>query len=101
MRSTEVILSEQTFVGLEDVLKTYLEDVLKTSLEDVLKTSLEDVLKTYLEHYGKKQNTYWGYLYQTNLNVYLTNLYNKSILHKSISGNSKVNPNRTQASSLF
>ena len=64
---------------LEDVLKTCLEDVLKTCLEDVLKTCIEDVLKTCLEapwrNYGDKQNTYWGYLYLTNLNVYLTNQY--------------------------
>ena len=32
-----IILSQQTFVGLEDVLKTCLEDVLKTCLEDLLK----------------------------------------------------------------
>ena len=63
--------SQQTFVGLEDVLKTCSKHVLKTSstrlqrnnftssktswktkncyAEDVLKTCLEDVLKTYLE----------------------------------------------------
>ena len=38
--------TQQTFIGLEDVLKTCLEDVLKTCPEDVLKTYLEDVLKT-------------------------------------------------------
>ena len=32
------VATQQTFVGLEDVLKTCLEDVLKTCLEDVLKT---------------------------------------------------------------
>ena len=48
-----------------------LEDVLKTSC----KTSWRHVLKTSWIHYGDKQNTYWGYLYLTNLNVYLTNLY--------------------------
>ena len=64
---------------LEDVLKTCLEDVLKKCLEDVLNTCLEDVLKTVLKtswrHCGDKQNTYCGYLYIKNLNVYLTNLY--------------------------
>ena len=30
--------TQQTFIGLEDVLKTCPEDVLKTYLEDVLKT---------------------------------------------------------------
>ena len=51
-------------------------------LQDVFKTSwktkncyAEDVLKTSWRHYGDKQNTYWGYLYLTNLNVYLTNLH--------------------------
>ena len=29
---------------------------------------LEDIMEM-------KQNTYWGYLFLTNLNVYLTNLY--------------------------
>ena len=63
---------------LEDVLQKRLEDI----LQDVLKTSwktkncyAEDVLKTSWRHYGDKQNTYWGYRYLTNLNVYLTNLY--------------------------
>ena len=85
------IAADQTFVGLEDVLKTCpeevlktcLEDVLKTCPEDVLKTCLEDVLKTCLEDLLKilwrQKNTYWGYLYSylgiTNLNVYLTSLY--------------------------
>ena len=49
--------TQQTFVGLQDVLKTCLEDVLKTYLEDVLKTCLEDIFKTS-----------WK---QTNLNVYI------------------------------
>ena len=89
---------------LEDVLQRRLEDilqdVLKTSwrrlgrrkivtlrtswrrLEDmswrhVLKTYLEDTMETlsFRRHYGDKQNTCWGYLYITNLNVYLANLY--------------------------
>ena len=65
------ILTQQTFAGLEDVLKTCLEDVLKMSWRYVLKTSWR--------FYAEKENTYWGYLYTylgiTNLNVYLTNLY--------------------------
>ena len=75
--------SQQTFVGLEDVLKTSWRHVLKTSWKHVLETSWRHVLKmswrhilkTSWRHYGDKQNTYWGYLYLTNLNVYLTNLY--------------------------
>ena len=96
--------SQETFVGLEDVLKTsstrlqrnnftsskmswrrledILQDVLKTFwktkncyAEDVLKTFWRHVLKTSWRHYGDKPSTYWGYLCLTNLNVYLTNLY--------------------------
>ena len=67
--SSEIQVSQQTFAGLEDVLKTCLEDVLKTYLKDVLKTCLD---------------TYWGCLYLTNLNVYLTNLYLTNNLHLTI-----------------
>ena len=56
-------------------LKTPWRHVLKTSWRDVLKMSWRHVLKTSWRHYGDKQNTYWGYLYLTNLNVYLTNPY--------------------------
>ena len=104
---------------LEDILQRCLEDVLKTSwrrlgrlkivtlktswrrLEDMPWRRLEDmswrclgdmswrhILKTCRRHYVNKQNTYWGYLYLTNL----TCVSNKSIFHKSISDNSKVNP---------
>ena len=97
MPNTEQLLSQQTFEGLEDVLEDvksfrwrHVEDVFKTCLEDILKTSwkmkncyAEDVfqtswrhaLKTSWRHYWYKQNTFWGYLYRGNLNVYLTNLY--------------------------
>ena len=61
------IVAQQTFVGLEDVLKT--------SLRHVLKMSWRPILKTSRRHDGGKQNTYWGYLYLINLNLYLTNLY--------------------------
>ena len=99
------VATQQTFVGLEDVLKTCvvdvlktcvedvlktcLEDVLKTCLDDVLKTCLDDVLKTYLEDVLK---TLWR---QTNLGISVSNkskcISNKSIFHKSISDNSKTN----------
>ena len=59
----------------EDVLKTSWRHALKTSWRHVLKMSWRHVLKTSWRHYGDKQNTYWGYLYLTNLNVHLTNLY--------------------------
>ena len=68
--------SQQTFVGLEDVLKTCLEDVLKTCLEDALKTCLEDVLKI-LWRQTKYLLGISVCLYRdlTNLNVYLISLY--------------------------
>ena len=47
----------------------------KMSCKDVLKTSWRHVLKRSWRQYGDKQNTYWGYLYITNLNLYLTNLH--------------------------
>ena len=59
----------------EGVLKTSWRHVLNTSWRHVLKMSWRHVWKTSWRHYGDKQNTYWGYLYLTNLNVYLTNLY--------------------------
>ena len=66
--------TQQTFVGLEDVLKTSSWHVLKTSwryLEDMSWRPLNDFMET---------NKILGisvYLsrYLTNLNVYLTNLY--------------------------
>ena len=80
------IPSQQSFVGLKDV-------VLKTSsayqffvFQDVLKTSWKHLarrlwkrkvvtLKTSSRRLEDKKNVYWGYLHLTNLNVYLTNLY--------------------------
>ena len=69
----------------QDVLKTFsrplarrLEDekLLRwRRLQDVLKTCLEDILRTSWRHYGDKQYTYWEYLYLTNVNVHLTNIY--------------------------
>ena len=59
---------------VEDVLKTSWRHVLKTYWRHVLKMSWRHVLKTSWKH-GDKQNTYWGNLSLTNLNVYLTNLY--------------------------
>ena len=83
---------------LEDVFKTswetkscYAEDVLKTSWRNVLKKSWRHVLKLYwrhilrtsLRHYGDKQKSYWGYLYLTNLNVYLTSLYLTNLINQN------------------
>ena len=59
---------------LEDILED--EKLLRwRRLQDVLKTCLEDILRTSWRHYGDKQNIYWGYLYLTNVNVHLTNIY--------------------------
>ena len=95
------LYTQQTFVGLQDVLKTPSRHVLKTfstrlqrnnfsssktvskmSCVYVLKTPSKNLgrqkiftLKTSWRRLGDKQNVYWGYLYLTNLNVYLTNLY--------------------------
>ena len=59
----------------EGVFKTSWRHVLKTTWRHVLTRSWRHVLKTSWRHYGDKQNTYWKYLYLTNLNVYLTNLH--------------------------
>ena len=73
---------------VEDVLKTCLEDVSKICLEDVLKTCLEDILKI-LWRQTK---------YLLGISVYLSGdnkskcVSNKSIVHKSLSDNSKANP---------
>ena len=64
-------LANASWRHLEDFLKTCLEGALKTCLGDVLKTRLEDIVET-----SKiLTDTYWRYLYLTNLNVYLTDLY--------------------------
>ena len=65
---------------LEDMSWRHLEDMSWRRLEDMSWRCLEDmswrhVLKTSCRHYRDKRNTYWRYLYLTNLNVYLTNLY--------------------------
>ena len=73
--------SQKTFADLQDVCRTSWRHVLKTSWKVVLKTSWKHVLRTSWRHVlkmssrrlGDKQNIYCGYLYLTNLNVYLTN----------------------------
>ena len=57
------------------VLRMSWRHVLKTSWRHVLKMPWRHVLKTSSRHYGDKQKTYWGYLYLTNLNVYVTSQY--------------------------
>ena len=98
-----LLLSQQTFVGLQDVLKTSsirlqrniftssktswrrLEEVFKTSRKTswrrlgrqkivTLKTPWRHILKTFSRLLEGKQNVYWWYLHLTNLNVYLTKL---------------------------
>ena len=95
-RSETMKLSQQTFVGLEDVFETCLEDVLKTYLKDVLKTCLEDVFKTYLEDFLKILWRQTKYL--LGISAYLSGdnkskcVSNKSVFHKSLSDNSNANP---------
>ena len=57
------------------VLKTSSTRLEDTSWRHILKAFWRHVLKTSWKHYGDKQNTYWGHLYLTNVNVYVTNLY--------------------------
>ena len=60
---------------LEDMPWRRYKDMSWRRFEDVLKMFQRHLLKTSWIHYGDKQSTYWGYLYLTNLNVYLRNLY--------------------------
>ena len=68
---------------LQDVFQTPWRHVLKTSWRHVVKTPWRYVFKTSWRHVLKmstkrlvdKQNVCWKYLYLTNLNVNLTNLY--------------------------
>ena len=99
--------TQQTFVGLEDVLKTSLRHVLKTpskrlqrnNAEDVFKTCLEDILKTCLEDILKKclqdvLKTLWRitkYLLEIFVSKKSKCVSNESIFHISISDNSKAN----------
>ena len=51
----------------------YAEDVFKTSSKHILKRSWRHGLKISSRSLGGKQNVSGGYLYLTNLNLYLTN----------------------------
>ena len=85
---------------LQRLLENISQDVLRTSwrrVEDVLQDEtllcwkrLQNVLKTWLEDTFKTswRQKKWGYLYLTNLTAYVSN---KSILHKSITDESKAN----------
>ena len=81
------IITQQTFVGLEHVLKTSSRHVLKTPwrrLEDVSKTSIEDIL-----------NTLWRqakYLLGISVSNKSKCVSKKSIFNKSTFYNSKANP---------
>ena len=70
------------------VLKTSQRHVLKTSWRHILKISWRHVLKVSAKRLGDKQSVFWNYLYLANLNIYITNM----VFHKSISDESKVNP---------
>ena len=99
---SKIVTTQQTFIGFQDTLKTSstrlqrnnfclsrrLQDVFKTlktcwthvdmltccRWRRVLKTPWRHVLKASSRRLGDKQNVCWGYLYLTNLNVYLINL---------------------------
>ena len=78
-RLKDVLRTSSRRLGRREIvtLKTSWRHILKTSWRHVLKTSWRHVLKTSWRHYGEKQNTYWEYLYLTNLNVHLPNLYSQ------------------------
>ena len=92
-------LAKMSWGRLEDFLKAswktkncYAEDVLKTSWRHALKTSWRHVLKTSWRHVLK---TLWRkakYLLGISVSNKSKCVSNKSIFHKSISGNSKANP---------
>ena len=63
-------LEDMSWRRLEDMSWRRLEDMFWRRLEDMSSRRLEDIMET-----KKIQNTYWRYLYLTNLNVYLTNLH--------------------------
>ena len=111
--------TQQTFVGLEDLLKTSLrhvletpskhsqrnnaedvfktclEDILKTCFEDILKTCLEDILNTCLEDVLKTLWRITKYLLEISVSKKSKCVSIKSIFHISISDNSKANPKCT------
>ena len=81
--------SQHTFVRLQDVLKTSSSHVFKLSPTHLqrnnfssfktssrsLQDALEDERLLRWRRLQDKENAYWGYLYLTNLIVYLANLY--------------------------
>ena len=73
-------------------MKTYLEEVLKICLEDVLKTCLEDALKTCLEDVCKTSWKQTKCLLELSVSNKSKCAPNKSIFHKFLSDESKVNP---------
>ena len=80
-------VSLQIFVCLQDVLKTSLRQGMSwRRLRRILSVTIFRLarrlgkckvvtLNTSSRRLGDKQNVYWGYLYLTNLNLYLTNIY--------------------------
>ena len=73
------------------VLKTSWRHALKTSWRHVLKMSWRHVLKTYLEDVSKALCRQAKYLLGISVSNKSNCVSNKSIFHKSISDNSKVN----------
>ena len=89
--TSSIRLQRNSFLSSKTSWKTkrcYAEDVFKTSWRHVLKISWRHVLKMSAKRLGDKQSVFWNYLYLANLNIYITNM----VFHKSISDESKVNP---------
>ena len=87
--------TQQTFVGLEDVLKTSLRHFLKTPSKRLQRNNAEDVFKTCLEDVLKTLWRITKYLLEIFVSKKSKCVSNESIFHISISGNSNVNPKCT------
>ena len=87
--------TQQTFDGLEDILKTSLRHVLKTPSKRLQRNNAEDVFKTCLEDVLKTLWRITKYLLEIFVSKKSKCVSNESIFHISISGNSNVNPKCT------
>ena len=88
--------AQQTFVGLEDVLKTSSTRLQRNNFSSS-KTSWKYVFKTSCEmtsrRLGDKQNVYWNICVKPWPTSKSKSVFNKSISHKSLFHQSKANPN--------
>ena len=87
-RPCSFMVPRKTFNGLQHVFSVTIfrlprpQDVLKTPWRHLARRKIATLTTTSRRHEDMswrrlrdKQNVYWGYLYLTNLNVYLINLY--------------------------